>query len=265
MQIGAGQFVGAVDGLPMGFLQASPSTIQTLLFATPTQTVQPLSSSPARTVQLSPSLATTQVLQSSFPPAVSTVQPVQPSLSPAGAVQSSPSLAPTQVLQSSVPLFQLPVSTVQPPQSSSQPQGPTSSLSPTSPTPPTQPPLQPSGQLSGGEIAAIIIVLIIVALGTLMVIGTTVYYIKKRRGKYTVMTPSRPNEYSAYVTDANIFAKPSEMDEHDGTGIPMESETKLDSPDFVVNPSALESDEDVAEKETLMRTQEESKQEGKSS
>ena len=230
MQIGAAQFVGAVDGLLMGFFQASPSTIQTLLFATPTQTVQPLSSSPARTVQL------------------------------------SPSLAPTQVLQSSIPLFQLPVSTVQPPQSSSQSQGPTSSLSPTVPTPPTQPPVQPSGQLSGGEIAAIIIiVLIIVALGTLLVIGAIVYYIKKRRGKYTVMTPSRPNEYSAYVTDANIFAKPSEMDEHDGTGIPMESETKLDSPDFVVNPSALESDEDVAEKETLMRTQEESKQEGKSS
>jgi len=108
-------------------------------------------------------------------------------------------------------------------------------------------------------------VLIIVALGTLLVIGAIVYYIKKRRGKYTVMTPSRPNEYSAYVTDANIFAKPSEMDEHDGTGIPMESETKLDSPEFVVNPSALESDEDVTEKETLMRTEEESKQEGKSS
>jgi len=146
-----------------------------------------------------------------------------------------------------------------------QSQGPTSSLSPTVPTPPTHPPLQPSGQLSGGEIAAIIIVLIIVALGTLLVIGAIAYYVKKRRGKYSVMTPSRPNEYSAYVTDANIFAKPSEIDEHDGTGIPMESETKLDSPEFVVNPSALESDEDVTEKETLMKTEEESKQERKSS
>ena len=103
--------------------------------------------------------------------------------------------------------------------------------------------------------------LVIVVIGSVLVLGTIVYYVQKRRRKYVVMAPSRPNEYSTYVTDANLFAKPSEIDEPDT----MEAETKLDPSEFVtVNPAALESDDDVNEKEALMNT-EASKEDGDSS
>ena len=140
------------------------------------------------------------------------------------------------------------------------------SVSPTALVQPTQSPTeivlppQVTGELTGGEVAAIIIVLTLVAIAIIVVVAAiAIYYVHSRKRKYIFTTAGSPNEYGTYVTDAtDTFGRPSKPGDKEDlvTSIPMESKTEaLPSTSLVAaNPLALELDADAKEKETLMMT-----------
>jgi len=82
-------------------------------------------------------------------------------------------------------------------------------LTPTSPTETSlsTEPLQTTGKLSGGEVAAIVIMLVIVTKAIFLAV-CTVFYIQRKRQRYILKSSSNSQEHRMYVTDTNIFGRP---------------------------------------------------------
>ena len=128
-------------------------------------------------------------------------------------------------------------------------------LTPTSPTEtslPTEPP-QTTGQLSGSEIAAIVIVLIIVTIAIfLTVCAIGVFYIQRKKQRYLLQSVSIRQHHGTYVTDTNTFArppKPKATDEENLVqSIQMQAKAETDpiSSLVAINPAALEDDDEQA-------------------
>ena len=186
------------------------------------------------TMQLSSSLTQAGLLPFSteaVQPSSSSMQVLVPFISPTESVQLSvplvqPSLQPTQQ-----PTARVATETLRP------------TLSTTSPTE-TAVPTEPTGRLSGGEIAAIVIVVIIVAVIILLLLGAVgVYFTQKRRKRYIFRTSPSPNDYGTYVTDTNTFGRPPKATNQDlVTSIPMEAkgDTLPITSIVAANPVALE-------------------------
>ena len=204
------------------------------------------------TMQLSSSLTQAGLLPFS-------TEAVQPSSSSMQVLV--PFVSPTESVQRSVPLVQPSLQPTQQPTTRIA----TETIQPTLSTTETAVPTEPTGQLSGGEIAAIIIVVIIVAVVILLLlVAVGIYFTQKRRKRYIFHTSSSPNDYGTYVTGTDTFGRPPKATNQDlVTSIPMETkEDTLPITSIVAaNPVALEIG-DSNDKDTPMVDKSEKSEEG---
>ena len=112
----------------------------------------------------------------------------------------------------------------------------------------TEPP-QTTGQLSGGEIAAIVIVLVIVTKAIFLVVcAIGVFYIQRKRQRY-ILKSSIHQDHGTSVTDTSAFVRPPKStDEEHLAAIQMEAKAET-VPVFslvAINPAALEDDDERA-------------------
>ena len=137
-----------------------------------------------------------------------------------------------------------PTGTVQLPQ----PTGSVIILPPSETAVPTEPP-EPTGQLSQGALAGIIIGAIVAAISLLVIVIISIK-LCRRRQKYTFSTALQPNVYGTYVTDTSRIhfgqlAGNTDQENLSSPYISMEERagTRLDTSEVIVNTTTAEPEE----------------------